>query len=93
MECKFIAKKTNLQLLFNKLYMKKIKLLLIGFLLSTSITLFAQQTVKGVVKEKATGTSLPGVSVIVKSTTRGAETDFDGNFTIEGIPHTAVVKR
>ena len=65
--------------------MKKIKLLLIGFLLSTSITLFAQQTVKGVVKEKATGTSLPGVSVIVKSTTRGAETDFDGNFTIEKV--------
>ena len=85
MECKFIAKKTNLQLLFNKLYMKKIKLLLIGFLLSTSITLFAQQTVKGVVKEKATGTTLPGVSVIVKSTTRGAETDFDGNFTIEKV--------
>lgn len=65
--------------------MKKIKLLLIGFLLSTSITLFAQQTVKGVVKEKATGTTLPGVSVIVKSTTRGAETDFDGNFTIEKV--------
>jgi len=84
-ECKFIAKKTNLQLLFNKLYMKKIKLLLIGFLLSTSFTMFAQQTVKGVVKEKASGEYLPGVSVVVKGTTRGAETDFDGNFTIEKV--------
>lgn len=65
--------------------MKKIKLLLIGFLLSTSITMFAQQTVKGVVKEKATGITLPGVSVIVKGTTKGSQTDFDGNFTIEKV--------
>ena len=65
--------------------MKKIKLLLIGFLLSTSFTLFAQQTVKGVVKEKATGITLPGVSVIVKGTTKGSQTDFDGNFTIEKV--------
>ncbi len=65
--------------------MKKFKLLLIGILLSTSFTMFAQQTVKGVVKEKATGEFLPGVSVVVKGTTRGSQTDFDGNFTIEKI--------
>jgi TonB-linked SusC/RagA family outer membrane protein len=65
--------------------MKKIKLLLIGFLLSTSFTLFAQQTVKGVVKEKATGITLPGVSVIVKGTTKGSQTDFDGIFTIKEV--------
>ncbi|MDG2435595.1 MAG: SusC/RagA family TonB-linked outer membrane protein [Polaribacter sp.] len=47
--------------------------------------MFAQQTVKGVVKEKATGEYLPGVSVVVKGTTRGSETDFDGNFTIEKV--------
>jgi len=65
--------------------MKKFKLLLIGILLGTSFTMFAQQTVKGVVKEKASGEYLPGVSVVVKGTTRGAETDFDGNFTIEKV--------
>ena len=65
--------------------MKKFKLLLIGFLLSTSFTMFAQQTVKGVVKEKATGITLPGVSVIVKGTTKGSQTDFDGVFTIEKV--------
>jgi TonB-linked SusC/RagA family outer membrane protein len=65
--------------------MKKFKLLLIGILLGTSFTVFAQQTAKGVVKEKATGEYLPGVSVVVKGTTRGAETDFDGNFTIEKV--------
>ena len=65
--------------------MKKFKLFLIGILLSTSFTMFAQQTVIGVVKEKATGEYLPGVSVVVKGTTRGSETDFDGNFTIEKV--------
>jgi TonB-linked SusC/RagA family outer membrane protein len=65
--------------------MKKFKLLLIGILLGTSFTVFAQQTAKGVVKEKASGEYLPGVSVVVKGTTRGVETDFDGNFTIEKV--------
>ena len=65
--------------------MKKFKLLLIGILLTSSFTMFAQQTVKGVVKEKTTGEPLPGVSVVVKGTTRGTQTDFDGNFTIDKV--------
>jgi iron complex outermembrane receptor protein len=65
--------------------MKKFKLLLIGILLGTSFTVFAQQTAKGVVKEKATGEYLPGVSVVVKGTTKGSETDFNGNFTLEKV--------
>ncbi|WP_026778175.1 SusC/RagA family TonB-linked outer membrane protein [Polaribacter sp. Hel_I_88] len=65
--------------------MKKFKLLLIGILLTSSFTMFAQQTVKGLVKEKSSGELLPGVSVVIKGTVRGAETDFDGNFTIERV--------
>ncbi len=65
--------------------MKKFKLLLIGILFTTSFTMFAQQTVKGVVKEKSSGEFLPGVSVVVKGTTRGTQTDFDGNFSLERI--------
>ena len=65
--------------------MKKFKLLLIGLLLSSSFMMFAQQTVKGVVKEKATGEPLPGVSVAVKGTLKGAETDFDGYFSVEKV--------
>ena len=76
--------KSNLQLLFNKLYMKKFKLLLIGILFS-SFTMFGQQTLKGLVKEKSSGEPLPGVSVVVKGTTKGTETDFDGNFTLEKV--------
>ncbi|MCL7753263.1 SusC/RagA family TonB-linked outer membrane protein [Polaribacter sp. Z022] len=65
--------------------MKKFKLLLIGILLTTSFSMFAQQTVNGVVKEKATGEPLPGVSVVVKGTTKGAETDFEGNFSLDKV--------
>ena len=65
--------------------MNKIKLLVIGLLLSTTFTMFAQQTVKGVVKEKTTGDTLPGVSVNVKGTTNGSETDFDGKFQISNV--------
>jgi TonB-dependent SusC/RagA subfamily outer membrane receptor len=63
--------------------MKKFKLFLIGILLTSSFSMFAQQTIKGVVKGKATGAYLPGVSVVVKGTTRGSQTDFNGNFTLE----------
>ncbi|MBG7613285.1 SusC/RagA family TonB-linked outer membrane protein [Polaribacter sp. BAL334] len=65
--------------------MKNFKLLLIGFLLASSFSMFAQQTVQGVVKEKKSGDALPGVSVVVKGTTKGTETDFDGKFTIEKV--------
>lgn len=47
--------------------------------------MFAQQTVQGVVKEKKSGDALPGVSIVVKGTTKGTETDFDGKFTIEKV--------
>jgi len=65
--------------------MKKFKLLLIGILLSSTFTMFAQQTVKGIVKEQSSGEPLPGVSVLVKGTSNGVQTDFDGNFTLEKV--------
>lgn len=65
--------------------MKKFKLLLIGILLTSTFTMFAQQTVKGVVKEKTSGDPLPGVSVMIKGTLKGTQTDFDGNFTLDKV--------
>lgn len=41
-----------------------------------------QSTVSGVVSDD-TGTPLPGASVVVKGTTTGTVTDFDGNYSIE----------
>ncbi|VAW11210.1 Outer membrane TonB-dependent transporter, utilization system for glycans and polysaccharides (PUL), SusC family [hydrothermal vent metagenome] len=40
-----------------------------------------EREIKGTVKDEA-GNPLPGASVIVKGTTNGVQTDFDGNFTI-----------
>lgn len=54
-------------------------LLLSGF---TTFNLEAQEKVTGVVKDVG-GTPLPSVSVLQKGTTRGASTDFDGNYVIE----------
>ena len=47
--------------------------------------MFAQNTVKGVVLDGSSQQPLPGVNIIVKGTTNGSITDFDGNFTIEKI--------
>jgi TonB-linked SusC/RagA family outer membrane protein len=41
----------------------------------------ADQTIKGTVKDES-GVSLPGVSVTVKGTTRGTQTDVNGGFTL-----------
>jgi len=65
--------------------MKKTYPYLLGILLSFLITYTAAaQTVKitGVVTEKSTGTTLPGVSVVVQGTQTGTQTDSNGKFSI-----------
>lgn len=62
---------------------KKIVLLLFMFV---SFWLTAQTlNVKGVVKDAKTGETLPGVSVVIKGTTIGAETDFDGIYSLSNV--------
>jgi TonB-linked SusC/RagA family outer membrane protein len=49
-------------------------------------TLWAQDlTVNGVVKDASFNEPLPGVSIVLKSTTTGTTTDFDGNFTMNNL--------
>lgn len=55
---------------------------LILLVLFVPATLFAQTNVSGTVTDEANTLPLPGVNVLVKGTTTGASTDFDGNFTI-----------
>ncbi|GAA3576645.1 TonB-dependent receptor [Snuella lapsa] len=69
--------------------MKQIKFLLILFL--TPVVLLAQQTVKGTVTDDQ-NLPLPGASIIIKGTTKGAVTDFDGTFTIDVDATPAVLK-
>lgn len=43
---------------------------------------FAQSTITGVVKDQD-NQPLPGASILIKNTTLGTMTDFDGNFSID----------
>jgi len=46
--------------------------------------MFAQKTVTGKVTE-ASGNALPGVGIIIKGSTLGASTDFDGNYSLNNV--------
>ncbi|WP_299556873.1 SusC/RagA family TonB-linked outer membrane protein [Seonamhaeicola sp.] len=56
---------------------------LLLFLFFVPIGVFAQTIVKGTVTEKSTSIPLPGVNVVIKDSTTGTATDFDGNYQIE----------
>ena len=55
-------------------------LLLLAFFVPTF--LFSQTEVSGTVTDEA-NVPLPGVNVIIKGTTTGTSTDFDGNYTVK----------
>lgn len=62
--------------------MKSIWLLMIAFVFSTSI--YAQEkTITGQVTSSTDGMGLPSVNVVIKGTSKGVSTDFDGNYSIE----------
>ncbi|MFD0990990.1 SusC/RagA family TonB-linked outer membrane protein [Mariniflexile jejuense] len=44
--------------------------------------MYGQNTVKGTVTEQSTSIPLPGVNVVIKGSTTGTATDFDGNYQI-----------
>lgn len=59
------------------------KFIFFSFLLLTAQITFAQEKeIKGTVTSKADGIPLPGVNVIVQGTSTGAQTDFDGNYSL-----------
>ena len=68
---------------------KKVSLLIFMFISfwATAQTL----NVKGIVKDAITGDVLPGVSVIIKGSTTGAQTDFDGVYSLSKVKKGAVL--
>ncbi len=52
-------------------------------LLFAPISIVAQNTVTGTVTEQATSLPIPSANVVIKNTTNGTATDFDGNYTIQ----------
>lgn len=65
--------------------MKKIyTLLIIVFSFVFTLNVQAQEkSISGTVTSKLDGITLPGVSIVVRGTTRGTETNFDGKYTIK----------
>jgi TonB-linked SusC/RagA family outer membrane protein len=82
-----ISMMTTKQLFFNyQLFLpKKVWLLAIVVMLISSYNLSAQQVkvISGIVTSVKEGIPLPGVNVLVKGTSTGVVTDFDGNYQIE----------
>lgn len=62
--------------------------MLLLLLLATPMLTWAQNTgkISGVITDVATGDPLPGASIAVVGTTRGAISDADGNYFIIGVP-------
>ena len=67
---------------------KAAKILIVILIMICNQSLYSQVptgTVTGVVKEQGTGLTMPGVNVVVEGTMKGAPTDENGKFTIEGL--------
>ncbi|NQW37316.1 MAG: SusC/RagA family TonB-linked outer membrane protein [Flavobacteriales bacterium] len=71
--------------------MRNFKSIFLSILMLVPFAMFAQQTVTGKVLEKSTGQPLPGVNIIVKGTTNGTTSDFDGNFNLNVKDENAVL--
>ena len=64
-------------------------LLTIGLLLMANVSVFAQGTIKGTVTDSKSGEAMAFVNVVVKQGDRqvtGAQTDFDGMYTVKALP-------
>ena len=66
-------------------------LALFAFLVTASLVLYSQGVqITGTVTDAENGEALPGVSVVVRGTTIGTVTDFEGNYSIS-VPNTDAV--
>lgn len=65
--------------------MKTLYKKLLLFLLLIPANILAQSKLEGVVLDKSLGQPLPGVNVIIKGSSVGISTDFDGKFTLKNL--------
>ncbi|EIJ38809.1 TonB-linked outer membrane protein, SusC/RagA family [Galbibacter orientalis DSM 19592] len=70
---------------------KLLPILVFAFLLFSNVLLAQEKTVSGTVTDGDDGMPLPGVTVVVKGTSNGTSTDFDGNFTLDGVAQDATL--
>ena len=63
--------------------MKTTTISFLFYMLLAPILIFGQTKLTGTVTEQTTSSPLPGVNVVIKGTTTGTATDFDGRYQIE----------
>ena len=63
--------------------MKTTTISFLFYMLLAPILMFGQTKLTGTVTEQATSSPLPGVNVVIKNTTTGTATDFDGKYQID----------
>ncbi len=70
----------------------RVGILILGLFLMVTSEIFAQTvTISGQVMEADTNQPFPGATVVVKGTTNGTITDFDGNYIITNVPADAII--
>lgn len=72
--------------------MKTISKKLLFLLLLLPLSVLAQSTVSGTVTDVSSGQPLPGVNVIIKGTTKGTTTDFDGKYILSNVTSGEVIE-
>ena len=45
----------------------------------------AQQTLNGIITDKFTGEPIPGATILIKESSKGASSDFDGLFSLPNV--------
>lgn len=74
-----------------KIMKQKLKgFMIFFFVLALQLTFAQERKITGTVSDNA-GIPLPGVSVLVKGTNNGAQTDFDGKYAIKAAPNQIIV--
>ena len=68
----------------------KSKFLFLSLLLISTLAFSQSVTISGTVTD-VSNVPLPGVNVIIKGTTTGASTDFDGNYSLNDVPMNSVL--
>ncbi|MEZ4802971.1 MAG: TonB-dependent receptor [Gelidibacter sp.] len=67
------------------------KILRVIVLLMSCNALGQNMTISGNVKDNGTNQPLPGVNIIIKNTSKGTTTDFDGNYSLNDVPVNSVL--
>jgi TonB-linked SusC/RagA family outer membrane protein len=61
--------------------------IILAFMLTSILSYGQEFEIKGTVLEDGSQMPLPGVNVLLKNTTKGTSTDFDGNFVLKNVPN------